>query len=98
MQPPFLELAFYVGQHGVRGAFNSLSPPATSILGGELPVALAANVLAMVPANAFVEELEHGIYISTSAEFNPRGADVADRSEAQMFSTRVAREIGKAIV
>jgi hypothetical protein len=60
-----------------------------------LPLALVRSLLALVPDGAYVRELECGVYISMSSEFNPEGGHV-ESELAQNTSTQIARAIGQA--
>jgi hypothetical protein len=61
-----------------------------------LPLKLVPRLVALVPAGAYVRELDHGVYVSMSREFNPEGRSV-ESELAQYTSTRIARAIGQAL-
>ena len=52
-----------------------------------------SHLLALVPPEAYVRELDHGVYVSMSREFNPEGRSV-ESEQGQYISTDIARAIG----
>jgi hypothetical protein len=61
-----------------------------------LPLALVPRLLAFVPPGAYVRELDQGVYVSMSWEFNPEHRSV-ESEPALHTSTSIAYAIGQAL-
>jgi hypothetical protein len=61
-----------------------------------LPRTLVPRLLALVPPEAYVRELDHGVYVSMSREFNPEDRGI-ESERGQYISTDIARAIGEAL-
>ncbi len=61
-----------------------------------LPLTLVPRLLALVPPGAYVRELDHGVYISMSWEFNPEHRSV-ESELALHTSTSIAYAIGQTL-
>lgn len=59
-----------------------------------LPTTLISRLLAFVPHEAYVRELDHGVYVSMSREFNLLGRGIASEL-AQNISTQIGHAIGQ---
>ena len=61
-----------------------------------LPLTLVPRLLALVPPGAYVRELDHGVYVSMSWEFDPEHRSV-ERELALHTSTSIAYAIGQTL-